>query len=716
MRGERSFRPDIEGLRAVAVLAVVLYHVGLTQASGGYVGVDVFFVVSGFLITGLLWRELGQQGRLSFRSFYARRARRLVPASVLVIAATLVGSWLWLAPLTLRAAAQDGLASALYVANLRFAVQQTGYLESMGSASPFQHYWSLAVEEQFYLVWPVLLVLASGAWRRGRPSVTTTAAALGGLVVVSFAGSLWLTDRSQPWAFFSLPTRAWELGVGALVALGVPVLRRVPATVGALVGWAGLALIGWSVTAFDATTAFPGVAALAPVAGTAAVVIAGVRRGGFGPARVLGWRPLQVIGRLSYSWYLWHWPLLVLGAAAAGRALRTWESLLLVGAAAGLSASTVVAVEAPVRFSPRLSVRPTLSLALAGALSVMAATGGLVAWRTVPPLHGGGEVAAAVPVTVPPASDPAGPPGTRGGATATTVDPQARAALAAMAQISASIERSVGPAPVPSNLDPPLEEAHGDRARPFNDGCFNGFADSGLHRCIYGWEGARARVVLYGDSHATAWFPALEPVADARGWELFVPTKATCPPITAEVWSPNFGRSYRECDTWRAAVLDRIAAERPMLVILGMNRAYGPAYRLQEYGPEWLIGLADTVARVRSTGARVVVLGPTPHQGGDVPDCLSEHLDDDRACAPPVDRAVDAGGIPAERKAVVDAGGDYLDVTPFFCVPTGCPVIVGNLLVWRDQNHVTTSYAGWLAQVLGAQLDLILDAPPPEPR
>src|SRR5829696_1207676 len=299
------FRADVEGLRAVAVLAVVVYHAGLSQVGGGFVGVDVFYVLSGFLITGLLWEELQTTARLRLGAFYGRRARRLLPAAVLVLMVTLVASWVWLSPLQARGAARDAAAAALYVANYRFALQRTDYLAD-ASPSPLQHYWSLGVEEQFYLLWPVLLLAVFLAGRRLRVRSPARAAA----VVLALAGagsfalSLRLTAVSQPWAFFSLPTRAWELAAGGLVALAAPRLRRLPGVAAATVGWLGLEAIAWSITRFSAATPFPGAAALFPVGGTAAVLAAGCAAPRLGPGRVLGWRPLQAAGKLSYSWYL----------------------------------------------------------------------------------------------------------------------------------------------------------------------------------------------------------------------------------------------------------------------------------------------------------------------------------------------------------------------------------------------------------------------------
>src|SRR5829696_7227833 len=373
MAAHRGFRGDVEGLRAVAVLAVLLYHAQAPAGGGGFVGVDVFFVLSGFLITGLLWRELSETGRLSFGSFYARRARRLLPAAVLVLSVTAVVSALVLPPLSARAATDDAAAAALYVANYRFAVQGTDYLAGDTGPSPLQHYWSLGVEEQFYLVWPLLLLLGSLAWRRrGGPSRATAGGLLAGLGSASFGLSLWWTDVAPPWAFFSLPSRAWELAVGGLVALALPWLRRMPGPVAAVLGWVGLSAVVWSVVRLADTTAFPGVAALAPVAGTAAVVAAGCADPRFGPGLMLERAPFLLIGRISYSWYLWHWPVLVLAPAAAGRALGLGERLALAAVSGVLALLTLRLVEDPVRFSPRLRSRSRRGLAVGAALTAAA--------------------------------------------------------------------------------------------------------------------------------------------------------------------------------------------------------------------------------------------------------------------------------------------------------------------------------------------------------
>jgi len=270
-----GFRPDIQGLRAIAVGAVVLYHAGVPFLPGGYVGVDIFFVISGFLITSHLLGQLESHGTLRFGEFYARRARRILPASFVVLALSVAAALIWYPPLLMKDLWAAAVATALYVPNYFFASANSDYLAESSNPSLFQHYWSLGVEEQFYLLWPVLLALVWVLVRSRRALVGVLIA----VVAASFALCVWLTFAAQPWAFFSLPSRAWELGVGGLVAV---LLQRRPGIVeerwAAPLGWAGIAAMAASVFLFSSETLFPGAAAAVPVLGTAAVIAAGSRR------------------------------------------------------------------------------------------------------------------------------------------------------------------------------------------------------------------------------------------------------------------------------------------------------------------------------------------------------------------------------------------------------------------------------------------------------
>ena len=361
----RTFRPDIEGLRGIAVFVVVAFHCGLPGFSGGFIGVDVFFVLSGYLITGLLLQELETTSTIGLLNFYARRVRRLLPASVLMLLVTLAVGALVLAPQELDFAARAARATAVYLGNVFFAQQARDYFAADVRTNPLLHMWSLAVEEQFYLFWPLLMLLL---WRRAK-SRATLAAAFALLTVVSLIACVWLTVHSRTVAFYALYTRAWEFGIGGLASL-VPRGRfGAPASVWSLAGWLGVIAIALSSALLTPAAAFPGWLATIPVVGTALALMAGRELPDQGFPRLLDTRPFQYVGELSYSWYLWHWPFLVLGLAllpnlsAFGKAVAA-----LLGFAA--AALTHVYVENPIRFQPFLVARRSVTLALGAVLAL----------------------------------------------------------------------------------------------------------------------------------------------------------------------------------------------------------------------------------------------------------------------------------------------------------------------------------------------------------
>jgi peptidoglycan/LPS O-acetylase OafA/YrhL len=699
-----GFRPDIEGLRAVAVLAVVLFHAGLPGDAGGYVGVDVFFVISGFLITGLLLREVAATGRVRFARFYGARARRLLPAAVLVLAATAAGAVLLLPPLQARAALGDAVASALYVGNYRFAAQGTDYLAADVPPSPFQHYWSLGVEEQFYLVWPALLLVV--AWLAGRRLHAAAAAVLAVVAAGSVALSLYWTATLPPWAFFALPSRAWQLAAGGLVALTAPWWRRVPRGVSRVLGWVGMAAIVLACVRLGATTPYPGVAAFLPVLGAVLVVAAGCgpARGGVGTA--LSVPPLRAVGRLSYGWYLWHWPVLILAPALVGAPLGLPGRLVAALVSALLAAVTLVAVENPVRFAPRLRRSAPRSLALAGAASAAGVCTVLGLLTAVPPPVGLGPAAGA------PALGVRGPAPARTSPAPAPQDPRVVALQQVVAQAQAAVAAPANLGPVPSNLTPALADAATAEEKPavFLDGCVRSWLYVGQPECATGDPASPTRIALVGDSHAAMWSPPMEDLAAHRHWRLKTLGKVTCPLLDLPITSPYLGREYTECEQWRGEILDRLAAEHPTLVMIGASHRYTPDYGFTPYSPAWLDSLARTVRRIRAMGAAVLVIGAVPDPHSIVPTCLSDHLEAAAACSPARAAAVDDAGIRAEERTVRAAGGSFADLTGAFCTAIRCPVVVGNRLAFRDDNHVTITYARWLEPVLAAEVDLALAA------
>jgi hypothetical protein len=514
--------------------------------------------------------------------------------------------------------------------------------------------------------------------------------------VASLVLSLQLTSSSPPWAFFSLGTRAWELAAGGLVALTTTVWRRLPSQPAAIVSGIGMTMIILACTLFGEATPYPGVAALLPVSGTALVIGCGCAATKDGVNRLLSAAPVQVAGQLSYSWYLWHWPVLLLAPHVMGHPLSLGERLMLAALSGGLAVVTLVLVENPVRFAPPLRRSAMRSLAMGGVLTVTAVATALVLLmlRPIPT----GQGAAAQPVAVAPPS-----------AQAVAGDPYDTAVVQAVAQVQASVANSSGLQQLPSNLSPSLADAPADKPEVFLNGCVRSWREVGQSECASGDVNSSTTVALVGDSHAAMWSPAFEDLAVQRHWRLETLGKVTCPLQDLPITSPYLGREYTECEQWRAEVMSRLQNERPQLIVLSMSRRYGADFGFTSYDPAWMDSLTRLVARLRDTGAKVLVLGPIPDPHGNVPACLSEHIDDATACAQPRDSAMDEAGIRTEAAATAAGGGRYDDITPLFCTATQCPTVIGNNLVFRDDNHVTIEYAKALTPVISALADRALN-------
>ncbi len=691
--GQRErFRPDLEGLRAIAVVLVLLYHASVPGVTGGFVGVDVFFVLSGFLITGLLIRELDASGTISLAAFYARRARRLLPAAALLILVTVIASTVVLSPLRVGEVTRDGIAAALYTSNLRFAFQATDYLQSELPPSPLLHLWSLGVEEQFYLFWPALLLLATrgaarvGSWRIGLLAVVVATGSL--------ALSLWLTTANQPWAFFSLPTRAWELGIGAILAVGAGRLARLPGLVATTAGWLGLGMIAASGLVIDTNTPFPGIAALLPTVGCALAMLPGMASQASMPARLLGWAPARFMGRISYSLYLWHWPLLVLPLAVAGGSLPLVARVGLMVLSVPIAYASQHWLEDPIRHGRIVGIVPRRNLALAGAVSLAVATMSLgLGFVTTQRL----------------AAATAGPTGAGGATTVATGD----APIPNLVTGSPSPLQTVPPppdGPVPAGLTPSLQAARNDQPRTYSDGCHLDQSSITIPECVYGDPAGSTTIVLFGDSHAAEWFPALARLATERDWRLVSLTKSGCTPAQLTVWSTNLKRAYDECDRWREAAVARAGAEHPDLVIVGSSHPYtsagsnGPA--AADGGQALQAGLAQILQRLRPLAGAVVLIGDTPKFDADPPDCLSQHLDHVLACAEPRAQATDATWLGVEAILAAQAGAAFVDPTAWACPTDPCPVVIDRYLVFRDQHHLATPFVTALRDILAAALPL----------
>ena len=711
-RTEQSgFRPDIEGLRAVAVLAVVLFHAEVPGVGGGFVGVDVFFVISGFLITGLLWREVSTKGTVGLRRFYGARARRLLPASATVGIITAIGAAALLPPLQAPSVLQEGIASALYVSNYWFIAEGVHYFGGHLPPSPFQHYWSLGVEEQFYLVWPALIIgtvwLIRLALRRSKADAVSSQrpylVVLALVAAVSFALSLVITYVMPAVAFFSLPTRAWQLAAGGLVALTAGQWRRLPPRVAAITGWAGLGVILLACTLLSSSTFYPGIAALLPTLGAALVIGAGCATPSQGCGRILAVSPMRAVGRISYSWYLWHWPVLVLAPVLLGHPLGLAARLAAALVSGGLAVLTLRFIENPLRFAAPIRRSAWASLALGGVATAVAVLVGVVLLERVPVPVGRGAAAAPLTVTAAPRS---------GG----NFDAYDAAVQNAFAQVQTAVAAGAELKAVPSNLNPPLANAAAEQQAYLQNGCLRTPFQSGQPECAAGDTASATTVALVGDSHAAMWNPAFQQIATQRHWRLEMLGKGACPPMDLPVANHLRGlvEGVEHCEQWRGQMMARLRAEHPRLVVLSLWRGYGAGSGngwlsgFTSYDPAWIDSLTRLVQQLRGTGAQVLVLGPVPAPDTVVPVCLSAHLDDATACSPLRSTAVNQPGIAAESAATKAGGGQYADLTELFCTADRCPVIVGNTLVYFDWEHLTLEYSRQLAPAIGALADRAL--------
>ncbi len=699
-----GFRKDINGLRALAVVSVALDHAKIHYFSGGFVGVDVFFVVSGFLITQLLVAEAQRTGSIALLRFYNRRAKRILPAATLVIAATVIASVLLLSYVQSTAVIQDSLWATFFAANIRFSSLQTNYFAANDPVSALQHFWSLAVEEQFYVVWPLLLALLVGALfvqrrRAGRATTHRAAgmprgrvlAVLGLLGGASLAWSVVLTDRNPTAAYFSTFARAWELAVGAAVALLVPTISAWPSWVKAAMAWTGLFVVGASIVSYSSSTPYPGDAALAPVLG-AALIIAG----GCGPVRggsvlLLGNWAAQRIGEWSYSFYLWHWPFLVIAAAYVGHALSPTQNFDLLLAALALSIVTYYGVENPIRRSKGLSVKVYRGLLLYPAAVACTLAACLTATGVI---HY--EVAQA-------SSDPAITLGNFG------VRHESGYHLSrhrAVAIVEASVIAARHGMSIPGQTTPSVLGLAGDK--PAVGAC--DYVNNTRQLCRLGDVSSKKVLVAFGDSHARAWIPALDIIAQKEGYAAYYLVKPACGDAQLV---PSYNKVDADaCLAWRAWAIRTIRTLHPDVTLLAqaLPPAIVQANGATTHNPRtvtqaFTVGLRDTISQLGASAGRIVVMGDAPGLRQEPGICLSRRGATLASCASSRTQ-VSYRFRRANRTAAHRSGVSFIDPSRWFCAYRLCPAVIGSTIAYRDREHMSTTYAAELAGPLAAALQL----------
>jgi len=590
---------QIQGLRALAAILVTIFHARLMP--GGFIGVDIFYVISGYLITGLILREIEKTGTLDLRIFYQRRIKRLLPTSVFVLLVTAIFAWILFPPITRDALGRDLFAAATYISNYLFAWWQNDYQNLNATPSPFIHYWSLAVEEQFYLVWPLFILFLA---RHGKKMIFT------GIAITTLASllfSIYLTQVAPIWAFYSLPTRAWELGFGALLLFIPEIKKKIR-----ILPWLGFFGIAFSSLNFNENTSFPGKNALIPVLATVVLI-----------ASIKYWPPLfndlsnsrmsQWLGAISYPLYLWHWPALVLPSSTLGRPLRLYERFLCILLTIVLAHFTSKYVEEPLRhknLSPRAIYK---GASIATAVSLVA--GMLIAFTSSSIITTKGEPA-----------------------------------------YQFDLVKVMGKPAV-----------YGDR-------CHVNYGETKSGYCTYGDKNSAQTIVLYGDSHAAQWFPALEKLADKRGFKLISFTKSACSAVDAK--RPDQGAfKQRDCAEWRKNTIERITKIRPTAVITGNFQFFKPANEKVSRATWWSDGQRKLLKDLKGTTKHLIYLSDTPRPLRDIPNCLAS-------------RSSSTCDSSERSRVSVISGFEVINPTSWLCT-SYCPAIVDGTVAYRDASHIS---------------------------
>ncbi len=671
-------RPEIQAMRAIAVLTIVLYHVWPESMPGGFVGVDVFFAISGYLITAHLLREVESTGALSLWGFWARRARRLLPAALLTLFVCAVGTLLFVPQTYWQQFLTEIGASTAYFQNWQLASDAVDYLAAENRASPVQHFWSLSAEEQFYLAWPLLLAL--GAWLSNRRIAIFIV--LGLVSGLSLAYSISATASNPVAAYFITPTRAWEFGAGGLLALLGARAWRLPDPVRAALSWAGLLAVMYAAVFYSTDTAFPGSAALVPVVGTLAVILAGMPRARWSPAPLLRFKPGQFLGDISYSVYLWHWPLIVFAPFVFIEPGLDETRVGVIVATIALGWLTKEIIEDPVRRSAWLSSQPRVTFACSAA--AMALVAGVLLSGTShvqAQIHEAEEASVKVVDNRPPCFG------------AAARDPQKPCS-------NPALRTSVVPLPVAAKSEDyaPCERFH---------------REGGLSQCDFGVPAAKAKrtIALVGDSHASHWRTPLDHVARQNGWHGVSITRTSCPfsEATKKLAEPTFS----QCQDWVAKLPGYFRAHPEIDTIVTVGITGGavkvpPGKTMFEAKVD---GVRSAWRTLPDTVKHIIVLRDTPRIAGDTVDCVDRAITaGERAdinCAVPREFSVEADPQAVAARTSGTSRTQVIDLTNRFCSKRLCFPVIGGALVFKDLHHFTLVWAETLGPPLAREVQRV---------
>jgi peptidoglycan/LPS O-acetylase OafA/YrhL len=668
--GKQGFRLEIQGLRAIAVMLVVIYHLWPRVIPGGYVGVDVFFVISGFLITGMLVREMQRDGRIALGRFYARRIKRLLPAATLTLIAIAIASFFFLPKMHWQGTAMEVVASALYYENWWLAWQAVDYLDADTIASPARHFWSLSVEEQYYIAWPLLLlgigfIFANNHQRLNKwllPSVAL-------IFVASLAYSIWLTVVQPEFAYFATTTRAWELAIGGVLALVMQ--RWSPGQKLRLaLGIVGAGMILAAGFFFNKNTAFPGYAALLPTMGAASVILSGTTTALLGVYTLLRTRLFQFFGNISYSLYLWHWPVIIFYGHITNAKPSWLSGLGLLLLAIVLATLSKYLVEDPIHKSPLDANKLWKPYAMGAGFILACLLSAAILWGVV-------EL--------------------RGLAVGHGARQAARPGAAVMMP------------GYPYDFVPALETAREDRPDLYSMKCHASLKVESAKPCEFGRADAKYVVALVGDSHAAQWSPALQELVGTLDMRLLTYTRSACAFMSAE-WVDESVKAYKACKEHNRQVLAQLLELKPNLVIAS---SMSPPPKKVKNREKTVEGMIDAWSQLQANGIRIMAIRDTPNPGDrlkvGVPVCLAQAGNRMADCSVPRSKAL----RPKKQDPISIVAGKledvrYVDMTDGICSVAACDPVVGGIVVWGDGHHMTATYVRTLAPRLLPEIEAAL--------
>ncbi|WP_277679847.1 acyltransferase family protein [Gracilibacillus dipsosauri] len=643
---EKKFRPELEGVRVVAALLVAIYHIWLGSVSGG---VDVFFIVSGYLITTSLLSRMERDGRIRFYEYYLGLMRRLIPNAYIVLLFCLVGAFILLPQTQWQQVISEIFASGFYFQNWELAFNSVDYLAQNNAASPLQHFWALSVQGQFYLTWPFIIFITFIIAKKvlKTPTRKTLLAILTILFVASISYSIYITTVNQPWAYFDTFARIWEFSLGGILALLIPYLNF-SKLINLIIGWVGLIIILFTGIILPVSTVFPGYAALLPITGVILVIVSAENSHAFGVKRFLGSKPLLFIGGYSYAFYLWHWPLLIFYYAYfQTETVPYLHGLVIIIVAFVLSYLSTTIVEKPIR---SLSVKQSkVKLSFIVLLFVIPIMGANMYWESYAEKK---EQELLEQYNV---DDYPG---------------------ALVIYENAEVPDGVEPLTIPSGVESELPKF-------YSDGCYVQMDQDGLTMCSYGeTDNPEYVVALVGGSHSGHWFPALEAITDDLNLRIDVYNKDAC-----RFSTDLEGILTESCNDWNDLVLEELLKDPPDIIFTTSTVANEPKV------PE---GYIDMWKHFEGK-SKIFAIRDNPIMSQDIPTCVE--LNGAAECEEPREGLL-AEDNPWEVTEGLPEHVYFADLTEYFCDDDSCYAVVGNVLVYRDDNHISTLYSHTLANPL----------------